>query len=148
MATISQIKAEGTLYDIGAKFIEENQSTASTDQGGLYWFNVDGTAGAGVDVNDVPVAGWWYINRNRHTNASNDYYTDIAVPFNNLGIYYKNVRAGGVYGNRWNKVFDDTMTIPLANGGTGATTRSNSISNLFYMGTHPIASTSNDTVTN
>lgn len=36
MATISQIKAQDTLYDIGAKFVEENKSIVSTDQGGLY----------------------------------------------------------------------------------------------------------------
>ena len=88
-----------------------NASTNYTNIGGLTWFNLNGTAGAAANVNDTPTSAWWYIIRNRHTNTENNYYTDLAIPFNSPSIYYK--RVTGNYGsetiqsNRWIKVLDD-----------------------------------------
>lgn len=83
-----------------------NSSTTSSNTGGLTWFNLDGPAGAQVNVNDTPTSAWWYILRNRHTNTGNNYYTDIAIPFNDTSIYYKIVRNGSVVNNSWVKVLD------------------------------------------
>ena len=83
-----------------------NSSTTSSNTGGLTWFNLDGTAGAQVNVNDTPTSAWWYILRNRHTNTGNNYYTDIAIPFNDTSIYYKTIRNGSVVNNSWVKVLD------------------------------------------
>lgn len=91
-----------------------NSSTNSGDVGGLTWFNIEGTAGAAVDTNDTPSSAWWYILRNRHTNQSNNYYTDVAIPFNDKSIYYKIVRGGGVVDSKWIKVLDvDNYTYTL-----------------------------------
>lgn len=105
-----------------ANHLANNSSTNSADEGGLYWFNIDGKAGAVTDTNDTPTTAWWYILRNRHTNTTNNYYTDVAIPFNNTGIYYKTVNAGVVRYNRWIQVFDDlnyTDYVPKKDG-TGA----------------------------
>ena len=84
----------------------ENSSTNSGNVGGLTWFNIEGTAGAAVDTNDTPSSAWWYVLRNRHTNTSNNYYTDIAIPFNDNSIYYKIVRNGSVAYSKWIQVLD------------------------------------------
>lgn len=91
-----------------------NSSTNSGDVGGLTWFNISGTAGAAVDTNDTPSSAWWYILRNRHTNQSNNYYTDVAIPFNDKSIYYKIVRDGNVVNSKWVQVLDvDNYTYTL-----------------------------------
>lgn len=105
-----------------ANHLANNSSTNSTDEGGLYWFNIDGKSGAEVDTNDTPTNAWWYILRNRHTNISNDYYTDVAIPFNSNSIYYKKIQNGSVSNDKWVKVFDDlnyTDYVPKKDG-TGA----------------------------
>lgn len=84
----------------------QNSSTNSGDVGGLTWFNIEGTAGAAADTNDTPSSAWWYVLRNRHTNTTNDYYTDVAIPFNDSSIYYKIVRNGGVVNSKWVQVLD------------------------------------------
>lgn len=88
-----------------------NPSTNYTNVGGLTWFNLNGTAGAAANVNDTPTSAWWYIIRNRHTNTENNYYTDLAIPFNSPSIYYKRVTGNygseSIQGNRWIKVLDD-----------------------------------------
>jgi hypothetical protein len=84
----------------------QNDSTNSGNKGGLTWFNISGTAGAAVDTNDTPSSAWWYILRNRHTNQSNNYYTDVAIPFNDRSIYYKIVRDGNVVDSKWIQVLD------------------------------------------
>lgn len=84
----------------------ENSSTNSGNVGGLTWFNIEGTAGAAVDTNDTPSSAWWYVLRNRHTNTTNNYYTDIAIPLNDNSIYYKIVRNGSVAYSKWIQVLD------------------------------------------
>lgn len=92
----------------------ENSSTNSGDVGGLTWFNISGTAGAAADTNDTPSSAWWYILRNRHTNQSNNYYTDVAIPFNDKSIYYKIVRDGNVVNSKWVQILDvDNYTYTL-----------------------------------
>ena len=105
-----------------ANHLANNSSTNSADEGGLYWFSIDGKSGAEVDTNDTPTNAWWYILRNRHTNTSNDFYTDVAIPFNSNSIYYKKITNGSVVNSRWIKVFDDlnyTDYVPKKDG-TGA----------------------------
>lgn len=88
-----------------------NSSTDYTNVGGLTWFNLNGTAGAAANVNDTPTSAWWYIIRNRHTNTGNNYYTDLAIPFNSPSIYYKRVTGNygseSIQGNKWVKVLDE-----------------------------------------
>lgn len=92
----------------------QNSSTNSGDVGGLTWCNISGTAGAAADTNDAPSSAWWYILRNRHTNQSNNYYTDVAIPFNDKSIYYKIVRDGNVVNSKWVQVLDvDNYTYTL-----------------------------------
>lgn len=92
----------------------ENNSTNASNAGGLTWFNIEGTAGAAVDTNDTPSSAWWYVLRNRHTDTTNDYYTDVAIPFNDSSIYYKIVRNGGVVNSKWVRVLDvDNYTYTL-----------------------------------
>lgn len=83
-----------------------NNSTNASDAGGLTWFNIEGTAGAAADTNDTPSSAWWYVLRNRHTNTTNNYYTDVAIPFNDSSIYYKIVRDGSVVNSKWVQVLD------------------------------------------
>ena len=89
----------------------QNSSTAYNNAGGLTWFNIDGKAGCAANVNDTPTTAWWYILRNRHTNTGNNYYTDVAIPFNANSIYYKcvmgNYGAESIQSNKWIKVLDE-----------------------------------------
>lgn len=71
----------------------------------LAYFNIDGTAGAAVGVNDTPVAGWWHILRCTHANNSG-YYTDLAIPFSANSLYYKRIVSGSLANSGWVKVLD------------------------------------------
>lgn len=86
--------------------LASNSSTNSTDPGGLTWFNISGTKGAVVDENDTPTTAWWYILRNRHTDTSNNYYTDLAIPMNENHMYYKIVKNNAVVNNDWVMMYD------------------------------------------
>lgn len=94
----------GTLGDFS--------TTAQSDCGGLSWKNISAKQSSSVNVYDSPSTGdtWWYILRNRHTNTGNNYYTDLAIPFNATGMYYKIVRNGGIINsninNGWIPVLD------------------------------------------
>ena len=72
---------------------------------GVTWFDLDGTAGAGVKTNDTPTSAWWHILRFNHSN-NNAYYTDLAVPFNANSLYYKRIGNGAVQNGGWVKVLD------------------------------------------
>lgn len=69
------------------------------------YFNVYGTAGASVGVNDTPTTQWWHILRCTYNNG-NGYYTDVAIPFNDNQIYYKRINAGGLQNGGWVMVYD------------------------------------------
>lgn len=111
-----RLRVNGAAYINGnltipndSKFIGilgDNNSTNASNAGGLTWFNIEGTAGAAVDTNDTPSSAWWYVLRNRHTNTTNNYYTDVAIPFNDSSIYYKIVRNGSVVNSKWVQVLD------------------------------------------
>ncbi len=103
------------LYGI----LGSNSSTISSNVGGLTWFDLSGTAGAAVDINDTPTNGWWYILRNRHTNQSNNYYTDVAIPFNDTGIYYKIIRDGTL-AQSWTKLLDSKNYTNYISSGPGS----------------------------
>lgn len=81
-------------------------STAADDIGGLTWQNHDGGPSSTVNANDGPTSAWWYILRNKHTNTGNNYYTDLAIPFNHNSIYYKIIRNGSIANSGWVRVLD------------------------------------------
>ena len=72
---------------------------------GLNYFNASLTKGAVVKANDSPSTAWWHILRFNHANSSG-YYTDLAIPFNDTGIYYKRICAGVLKNNGWVSVID------------------------------------------
>lgn len=100
-------------------------SNSSTDIGGFSWHQNAGSGpSATVNTNDAPTNAWWYIMRNRHTNIENNYYTDVAIPFNDNNIYYKVIRnnaiANASTNNGWVKVLDElnysSYALPLGGG--------------------------------
>lgn len=86
---------------------------------GVTWFDIDGKAGKGVQVNDTPTSAWWHILRFNHSN-SNGFYTDLAVPFNNNSLYYKVIRNGALVNSGWVTVLDSLnysgYTVPKTGG--------------------------------
>ena len=88
---------------------------------GVTWFDIDGKAGAAVQANDTPTTAWWHILRFNHSNP-NEYYTDLAVPFNNNSLYYKQIKAGALQNGGWVKVLDSLNYNEYApkKDGTGA----------------------------
>jgi len=72
---------------------------------GVNYFNISGTAGNAVKVNDTPTTAWWHIMRFNHANSSG-YYTDLAIPFNAVSLYYKRITSGSVQNGGWVKVLD------------------------------------------
>lgn len=57
------------------------------------------------------------------------------------------IRSGNVNGwaHTWRQLYDSQSTVPIANGGTGATSRKDAAQNLAYFGADPIASEQEDT---
>lgn len=98
--------------------ITGNAATATTAQylafnsrmdygwNGLNYFNIDGTAGTAVKVNNTPTTAWWHILRFNHA-SSFGYYTDLAVPFNANSLYYKRVAAGALANGKWVRILDE-----------------------------------------
>lgn len=98
--------------------ITGNAATATTAQylasnsrmdygwNGLNYFNISGTAGTAVKVNNTPTTAWWHILRFNHANSSG-YYTDLAVPFNANSLYYKRVAAGALVNGKWVRILDE-----------------------------------------
>lgn len=72
---------------------------------GVNYFNISGTAGAAAKANDTPSTAWWHIMRFNHANGTG-YYTDLAVPFNDVSLYYKRITAGSVQNGGWIRVLD------------------------------------------
>ena len=85
---------------------------------GVNYFNISGTAGNAAKVNDTPTTAWWHIMRFNHANSAG-FYTDLAVPFNDMSLYYKRVTSGTVQNGGWIKVLDDknyTSFVPTKTG--------------------------------
>ena len=87
----------------------------------LQYFNISGTAGNAFKVNDTPTSAWWHIMRCTHANSTG-YYTDLAIPFNDVSLYYKRISAGEVKNGGWIKVLDSNnyTTYTVKKDGTGA----------------------------
>lgn len=86
---------------------------------GVNYFNINGTAGNAAKVNDTPTTKWWHIMRFNHANSTG-YYTDLAIPFNDVSLYYKRITSGSVQNNGWIKVLDslnyNSYCLPLSGG--------------------------------
>lgn len=86
---------------------------------GVNYFNLSGTAGNAAKVNDTPTTKWWHIMRFNHANSTG-YYTDLAIPFNDVSLYYKRITSGSVQNNGWIKVLDslnyNSYCLPLSGG--------------------------------
>ena len=87
-----------------AKYLSSNNKMVY-GWNGLNYFNASLTKGAGVNVNDSPSSAWWHILRFNHGNSSG-YYTDLAIPFNDKGIYYKRICYGQLQNDGWVSVID------------------------------------------
>lgn len=87
-----------------AKYLSSNNKMVY-GWNGLNYFNAPLTKGAGVNVNDSPSSAWWHILRFNHGNSSG-YYTDLAIPFNDKGIYYKRICYGQLQNDGWVSVID------------------------------------------
>ena len=87
----------------------------------LQYFNISGTAGNAFKVNDTPTSAWWHIMRCTHANSTG-YYTDLAIPFNDVSLYYKRISAGEVKNGGWIKVLDSNnyTSYTVKKDGTGA----------------------------
>lgn len=105
----------------GAAKLNSN-STMTYGWNGMQYFNISGTAGNAVKVNDTPTTSWWHIMRFNHANSAG-YYTDIAVPFNDNSIYYKRIGNGTLLNNGWVRLLDalNYTAYTVTKGGTGAT---------------------------
>lgn len=87
---------------------------------GVNYFNANLPLGANPNANDAPSATHWHILRFNHANVSG-YYTDLAVPLSDYGIYYKNIRGGAVAKGKWIKMWDEldfnpNNYLPLSGG--------------------------------
>ena len=87
----------------------------------LQYFNISGTAGNAFKVNDTPTSAWWHIMRCTHANSAG-YYTDLAIPFNDVSLYYKRISNGAVKDGGWIKVLDSNnyTSYTVKKDGTGA----------------------------
>ena len=101
-----------------ATYLKSDNSFVLT-RNSLQYFNVSGTAGNAFKANDTPTAGWWHIMRCTHANSTG-YYTDLAIPFNDVSLYYKRIANGVVQNNGWVKVLDarnySSYALPLSGG--------------------------------
>ena len=90
----------------------------------LQYFNISGSEGSAFKVNDAPTSAWWHIMRCTHNNSTG-YYTDLAIPFNDIGLHYKRVSNGTVQNNGWIKVLDtlnyNSYSPTLTGGGASGT---------------------------
>lgn len=96
------VTSDGTIN--GAVWLRNNEAL-TYGASGVNYFNKDLIAGAVAKVNDGPTSSWWHIMRFNHGNIGG-YYTDLAVPFNQPSLYYKNIQNGGVQYGGWIKVLD------------------------------------------
>lgn len=101
----------GVAHNIVVQFATQsnwlkNNNAIAFGNSGVQWFNINGTAGCEVGVNDTPTTAWWHILRFNHGNTAG-FYTDLAVPFNENSLYYKRIGAGALKTDHWVKILDD-----------------------------------------
>ena len=79
---------------------------------GINYFNISAANQNAVKVNDTPFASatWTHILRFNHANNSG-YYTDLAIPFNKNGIYYKRIIGGTLANNTTNGGWIEVLDI-------------------------------------
>ena len=143
----------------GAGFITSSGTSAYTnyiasnsrmDYGwnGVNYFNADLSAATTVKQNNAPVKGWWHMMRFNHANNAG-YYTDLAIPFNNTGIYYKRVCNGSLQNNGWIQVWDKLSLTNLnqLTNGPGYITGINKTMVTNALGYTPPTSDTNNAVT-
>lgn len=92
-----------------ATYLVEDESF-NLSRHSFQYFNISGTAGAAVSVNDTPTTAWWHIQRHTHANSAG-YYTDVAIPFNDNQIYYKRVASGTLQNGGWVMLYDTKSII-------------------------------------
>ena len=87
----------------------------------LQYFNILGTAGNAFGANDTPSSAWWHVIRCTHNNEAG-YYTDLAIPFNDVCLHYKRVSGGTVQNGGWIQVLDalNYTNYTVKKDGTGA----------------------------
>ena len=70
---------------------------------GINYFNISAANQSAAKVNDTPhsTAVWTHILRFNHANSTG-YYTDLAVPFNENGIFYKRICGGSLQNSTTN----------------------------------------------
>lgn len=81
---------------------------------GVNYFNANLSAGNAAKTNDAPSTAWWHIMRFNHGNSAG-FYTDLAIPFNDVCMYYKRVSNGTVANSGWVRVLDRLNTY-ISNG--------------------------------
>lgn len=90
---------------------------------GINYFNHSAANQSKAKVNDTPYssATWTHILRFNHANNAG-YYTDLAIPFNGNGIYYKRVVNGGLQNSTtnggWVSVLDNLNSSVSKSGET------------------------------
>ena len=129
--------------------ITGNAATATTAQylasnsrmdygwNGLNYFNINGTAGTAVKVNNTPTTTWWHILRFNHANSSG-YYTDLAVPFDANSLYYKRVAAGALANGKWVRILDELNYTAYVNPANTLTFSAGKFSSKTYNGSSAI----------
>jgi hypothetical protein len=79
---------------------------------GINYFNITASNKSAAKVNDTPFSSavWTHILRFNHGNNAG-YYTDLAIPFNANGIYYKRIANGSLQNSStnggWVSVLDE-----------------------------------------
>jgi hypothetical protein len=117
----------GNLTGTASKATDANYLISNTrmDYGwnGINYFNLSAANQSAAKVNDTPYssATWTHILRFNHNNKAG-YYTDLAIPFNNNGIYYKRVNSGGLQNSTinggWISVLDNLNSSVSLSGST------------------------------
>ena len=92
---------------------------------GINYYQISAANQSAAKVNDTPfsTATWTHILRFNHGNSAG-YYTDLAIPFNANGIYYKRIAADALQNSTtnggWVKVLDQlnysSYALPISGG--------------------------------
>lgn len=72
----------------------------------LRFNNYDKTVSAEPGINNGPIKDWLHIIRLSAAESAK-FYTDIAIPFHDQGIWIKKVKAGITMDNKWVRLYDE-----------------------------------------